>query len=171
MPASEQGAEHTDGRWLTNNRTLIFVRNGDDVLLLKRAPTMRIFPNRYNGVGGHIERGEDVLTSARRETLEETGLDVRDLRLRAVYLIDANAASGITVFAFTAYSDSRDFTFCDEGTLEWVPIAEITNRDLVEDLPVILPRILAMDDYAPPLFVHLSYNDSGEIQLTITEAG
>ncbi|MDX2140482.1 MAG: NUDIX domain-containing protein [Chloroflexota bacterium] len=166
MPASEQGAAHPDGRWLTINRTLTFVRNGEDVLLLKRAPTKRIFPNRYNGVGGHIERGEDVFTSAQREIVEETGLDVRDLRLRAIYLVDANAATGISVFAFTAYSDSRDLIECDEGTLEWVPIADITSRDLVEDLPIMLPRMLAMSDCDAPLFVHLSYNDAGEMQLT-----
>jgi 8-oxo-dGTP diphosphatase len=166
MPAAEQGAAHTDGRWLTINRTLVFVRNGDDVLLLKRAPTKRIFPNRYNGVGGHIERGENVLMSARREILEETGLLVRDIRLRAVYLVDAGETAGISVFAFTAYSDSRDLIDCDEGTLEWVPLTDIYSRNLVEDLPITLPRMLAMSDCDAPLFVHLSYNDAGEMQLT-----
>ncbi|MBL8118637.1 MAG: NUDIX domain-containing protein, partial [Anaerolineae bacterium] len=90
MSASEQGADATAGRWLTIPRTLCFVMNGSDVLLMKRSPHKKIFPNRYNGVGGHIERNEDPLSSARREILEETGLEVHDLQLRAVYNIDAN---------------------------------------------------------------------------------
>ena len=55
MSASEQGADATAGRWLTIPRTLCFVMNGSDVLLMKRSPHKKIFPNRYNGVGGHIE--------------------------------------------------------------------------------------------------------------------
>src|SRR5215510_13542135 len=108
MGANEQGASATSGRWLTIPRTLCFVTNGNDVLLMKRAPTRRIFPNRFNGVGGHIERGEDPLTSAKREILEETGLQVRDVRLRAVYNIDAGEANGIMLFVFTAISDTRE---------------------------------------------------------------
>src|SRR5262245_52850594 len=72
MGAVEQGANATQNRWLTIPRTLCFVLNGNDVLLMKRAPHKRVFPNRYNGVGGHIERDEDPLASARREIKEET---------------------------------------------------------------------------------------------------
>src|SRR5215475_12037744 len=115
MGASEQGANATENRWLTIPRTLCFVRNGDDLLLMKRVPHKRVFPNRYNGVGGHIERDEDPLTSARREIKEETGLDVRELRLRAVYNIDAGEATGIVLFVFTAWSDQREVTANSEG--------------------------------------------------------
>src|SRR4030095_8613577 len=89
MGANQQGANATQGRWLTIPRTLCFVTNGDDVLLMRRAPHKRVFPNQYNGVGGHIERDEDVYASAKREILEETGLQVDNLRLRAIYNIDA----------------------------------------------------------------------------------
>jgi 8-oxo-dGTP diphosphatase len=85
MGAKEQGADAVEGRWLTIPRAVCFVTNGDDVLLLKRGAHKRVFPNRYDGVGGHIERDEDILTGVKREVLEETGLTVRDVRLRAVY--------------------------------------------------------------------------------------
>ena len=48
-------------------RTLIFLTCRDLVLLLKGAPHKRLWANRYNGIGGHIERGEDVLTAAQRD--------------------------------------------------------------------------------------------------------
>lgn len=164
MGAKQQGADAASGRWLVIPRTLCFVLNGDDVLLMKRAPHRRVFPNQYNGVGGHIERDEDPYTSAKREILEETGLTTRDLRLRAVYNIDAGADTGIMLLVFTAISDERELTVeSPEGTLHWIPLAKFTEYDLVEDLAIILPRVLAMQPHDPPLFVHVSYDAADQI--------
>ena len=165
MGANQQGADATQNRWLTIPRTLCFVLNGSDILLMKRAPHKRVFPNRYNGVGGHIERYEDPLTSARREIFEETGLSVHDLRLCAIYNIDAGASTGIVLFVFIAQSESRDVIANDEGTLHWIPQANLLEYDLVEDLPIILPRILAMDTSTDPFFVHVSYDKNDQIQM------
>jgi 8-oxo-dGTP diphosphatase len=171
MGANEQGANATAGRWLTVPRTLCFILNGDDILLMKRAPHKRIFPNRYNGVGGHIERDEDPYTSAKREVLEETGLRVDNLRLSAVYNIDAGEASGIILFVFLGYSDRREvLSDTEEGTLHWVSQHDLAQLDLVEDLPLILPRILNRPENAPPLFVHVSYDANDQIQMRFAEA-
>ncbi|MCY4072385.1 MAG: NUDIX domain-containing protein, partial [Chloroflexi bacterium] len=102
MGARQQGADATQHRWLTMPRTLSFVINGDDVLMLKRDAGKRVFPNQYNGLGGHVERDEDVRSSALREIEEESGLSVHSLRLRSIHNIDAGEASGILLFVFTA---------------------------------------------------------------------
>lgn len=169
MGANEQGANATENRWLTIPRTLCFVFNGDDILLMKRAPTKRVFPNHYNGVGGHIERDEDPLTSARREIREETGLEVRDLRLRAVYNIDAGAVTGIVLFVFTGDTVQREVIANSEGSLHWVRLDQLAALDLVEDLPHLLPRLLAMQPNDPPLFVHLSYDADDVVQMRFAE--
>lgn len=166
MGAEQQGANATHGRWLVIPRTLCFVLNGDAILLMKRGPHKRVFPNQYNGLGGHIERDEDPLSGARREILEESGLQVRDLRLRSVHNIDAGQDTGIVLYVYTAMSDSREITVeSDEGTLEWVPIAQLDQYDLVEDLPFLLPRLLAMPYSAPPYSVHVSYDADDQIQM------
>lgn len=166
MGAKEQGADATNGRWLVIPRTLCFVFNGDAVLLMKRGAHKRVFPNQYNGLGGHIERDEDPLTAARREIIEESGLQVRDVRLRAVHNIDAGEATGIVLFVYSAFSDSREVVDeSDEGTLEWVPVADLDQYDLVEDLPLILPRIIEMADDAPPYSVHVSYDADDALQM------
>ncbi|HEX2905759.1 MAG TPA: NUDIX domain-containing protein [Phototrophicaceae bacterium] len=170
MGAQEQGANATAGRWVVIPRTLCFVLNGEDVLLMKRSPQRRVFPNRYNGVGGHIERDEDPLTSVRREITEETGLVVHDVRLRAVYNVDAGEQTGIVLFVFTAISDSREIIDCDEGTLHWIPRQQVLALDLVDDLPTILPRILKLSDADAPLFVHISYDGADRIQFKFAES-
>lgn len=170
MGADEQGATATDNRWMTIPRSLCFVLNGDDVLLMKRAPHRRVFPNKYNGVGGHIERDEDPLSGAIREIKEETNLDVHDVQLRAIYNIDAGYDNGIVLFVFTAISDRRDFVAqLNEGTLHWIPRDTVDTLDLVEDIPIILKRIFTMDDSAPPLFVHVSYDDNDVIQMRFAD--
>jgi 8-oxo-dGTP diphosphatase len=146
------------------------VFNGNDILLMKRAAHRRIFPNRYNGVGGHIERDEDPFSGAKREIKEETGLDVHDLQLRAVHHIDAGEETGIMMFVFTATSDNRVLRDTgEEGTLRWVARDEILALNLVDDLPQLLPRILAMGKTDPPFFAHISYDASDTIQIRFAE--
>jgi 8-oxo-dGTP diphosphatase len=166
MGRRDQGVAQSRGRYHVVPRTLCFITHGTDVLLLKGAPTKRIWPNRYNGVGGHIERDEDVLTAAMREMTEETGLRVDEVRLRAVIHIDADDPQiGILLFVFTARARSRDFHPSPEGTLEWVPQARLSNYELVEDLVELLPRILAMGPHDPPLFGRYHYDEKDQLRI------
>ncbi|MDQ7026069.1 MAG: NUDIX domain-containing protein [Anaerolineae bacterium] len=166
MGANEQGANATDNRWLTIPRSLCFVFNGNDVLLMKRGAQRRIFPNQYNGLGGHIERDEDPLSAAKREILEESGLSVHDIRLRSVHNIDAGEKTGIMLFVYTAQSDNRDFIDTgEEGSLHWIPIDKLTDYDLVEDLPLILPRLLETGATTQLYSVHVTYDKNDEIQM------
>jgi 8-oxo-dGTP diphosphatase len=146
-------------------RTLCFITHGDDVLLLRGAPDKRIWPNKYNGVGGHVEPDEDVYSAALREIEEEAGLAVRDLRLRGVINIPVNAQNktGILVLVFTAAADARATRQSAEGTLKWVSRDRLAALDLVEDLPTLLPRVLAMGSDTPPFFAHYRYDEQGRL--------
>lgn len=166
MGAEQQGAEATKGRWLTIPRTLSFVMNGDAVLLLKRAANNRVFPNQHNGLGGHVERDEDIYSSALREIEEESGLAVHSLTLRSIHNIDAGDATGILLFVFTAISETRALRGdCPEGKLEWIPKDRVFELDLVEDLPDLLARIFAMEEDQPPVYAHISYDECDRIVL------
>ena len=166
MGAKEQGARLTKDRWLTMPRTLSFVMNGGDVLLIKRAADRRVFPNQYNGLGGHIERDEDPCGGALREIEEESGLRAHSIRLRSIHNIDAGGESGILLFVFTAISQTRDLREdCPEGKLEWIARDEVFDLDLVEDLPELLARIFAMKDDQPPMFARVSYDEADKIAL------
>lgn len=160
MGKDKQGLDASSERYTVVPRTLCFILSpgGDDVLLLKGAPTKRIWPNQYNGIGGHMEPGEDVYTAAVREVREETGLAVWDVRLRGVINIPVEDRRGIVVFVFAARAESRRITPSKEGALEWISRAQLLSLDLVEDLPALIPRALDAPPGAPPFFGLYTYD-------------
>jgi 8-oxo-dGTP diphosphatase len=165
MPAADQGVALSQGRYTLIPRVLCFVTHGGDVLLLKGSPRKRLWPNKYNGLGGHVERGESVPAAARREIREEAGLAVRNLRLRGVITIDTGEAAGIGLFVFTAEALERAVTPSPEGSLHWVNPRELAGLDLVEDLRVLLPRVLALPPEAPCFGARTFYADDGRLSI------
>ncbi len=148
-------------------RTLVFLTYGDAVLLLKGAPTKRLYPNRYNGIGGHVEDGEDVLTGARREVREEAGLDVVNLGLRGV--IHVAGEPGVIVFVFAGKSPTRTVKPSAEGELVWIPMGQIPWEEAVPDLRLLLPRVLSAPPGSPVFFGRSVEHPDGRIDLTIEQ--
>ena len=171
MPKSDQGIDVSlqCQRYTVIPRTLVFITRGQRVLLLRGAPAKRIWAGKYNGIGGHIERDEDVYAAALREVREETGLAVEDLRLVGLINIDGDQPTGIMLFVFTATSRSGDPIPSEEGSLEWIKRHQLAQIDLVEDLSTILPRALDLPPDAPPFFAHYHYDE--QEQLIIRFAG
>ena len=107
MGKSDQGLRKGN-RYKSILRVLVFLRNNSDVLLLKGASNKNIWANLYNGIGGHVEVDEDILSAARRELLEESGLEIDNLELKAIVNIDAGDQDlGILMFAFIGWTANR----------------------------------------------------------------
>ena len=170
MAKSDQGIEVSfkRQRYTVIPRTLVFITRDERVLLLRGAPSKRIWANKYNGIGGHVERDEDIYTAALREVREETGLDVEDLRLAGLINIDGDQPTGILLFVFTAQSRSGEPIPSEEGALEWIARDQFAQIDLVEDLPAILPRALDLSLNAPPFFAHYHYDEQERLIIHFT---
>ena len=149
-------------RYLVVPRTLGFVLDGDEVLLIRRSMQRRIFPGKINGLGGHVEAGEDVRAAAEREIVEEAGIGVRDLWLAGVVNVDGNLGQaelldsgqmpGVMLFVFTAAASSRAVKASVEGELLWVPLSEVSHLDWVDGDPRMLLSALEAREKGRPFF-------------------
>ena len=172
MPASDQGV--SSDRYAVIPRVLILLIRDNQVLLLKGSADKRLWANRFNGIGGHIEPGEDPLSAAYRELFEETGL-YRDnttkasekltLWLCGVLLVNTGKNPGVCIFIFSGETGSESMRSSPEGTLHWVNLDQVESLPIVEDLPVILNRIKSMKQGDEPFFACSSY-DVGKITVS-----
>lgn len=148
-------------------RVLIFATRGDYLLLIKGAADKKTWPNLFNGIGGHIEKGEDVLTAAKREFQEETGLELHHPQLKMIVTIDINSSPGIGMFVFSGEAGEGTLLKTKEGTPTWVNPAELENLPLVEDLPTIIPLVFNAGKDDPIIFAHYSYQKDNQLSITI----
>ena len=165
MPQSDQGV--TKDRYAIIPRTAIFLRRGDSYLLLKGAPTKRLWANKYNGLGGHVERGEDVLSAAKRELFEETGLSAK-LWLCGTLIVDAGEM-GIGLYIFSGESLEGEPIPSEEGTGEWIRYEAISELPVVEDLPVLLSKIHTMRRGDPSFSARSYYDEDGVLIVEFAE--
>lgn len=165
MPLSDQGVNLD--RYMLIPRTAIFVRRSDSYLLLKGAPSKRLWAGKYNGLGGHIELGEDILSAARRELLEETSLEA-DLWLCGTVIVDTGQNPGICLYVFSGECGEGEPKPSEEGAAEWVRFEALDELPVVEDLPDLLGRIHKMKR-GEPSFAARSYYDGDKLVVKFGE--
>jgi 8-oxo-dGTP diphosphatase len=166
MPKSDQGVDHVCYHVIP--RTLVFLFNQKhQVLLLKGSSNKRLWAELYNGIGGHIEAGEDILEAAYRELEEETGIKGILLRFCAQILVDVSDQVGVTMFIFKGDYAGQDFIASTEGTLAWIDLDALDAYPLVEDLPELLPLIAAHQPTSPILIGKYTYGAHGDLEISI----
>lgn len=131
--------------------TLIYVLSPDRkrVLLIHR--NLKVDDNhygKYNGLGGKLERDEDVVAGAIRETKEEAGIVVRSLSLRGTISWPGFGRKGEDWFGFIFRADSFEgevFTKSEEGTLCWIDLDEVQSLPMWEGDKHFLPLVFSAD--------------------------
>lgn len=160
MPNTDQKV--AKDRYMIIPRTLIFVRRGEYFLLIKGKPDKRLWANKYNGIGGHIEQGEDIHSAAERELLEETGLCL-EINLIGIVTVDVEKEIGVGIFVFLGDYTEGKLISSSEGNLEWIHVNDLNRFPLVEDVHIFLNRILYMERRDPPFIAHSKYDKKNKL--------
>ena len=165
MPVSDQGVNLD--HFMLIPRVLIFLTRGNNILLLKGAKDKRLWAGLYNGIGGHIEQGESIISAVNRELHEETGLNSQILWLCGIITIDTQTNPGVVIFIYKGESTEDNLISSNEGLLEWVEQSQLMHLPLVGDLPTLLPKIIAMKQGDFPFIANISYNELGKIAVSL----
>lgn len=109
------------------NLIMIEDESGEKVVVERR--TKKDWPG-CTFPGGHVERGESFVDSAKREALEETGLEITDIRLCG--LKQWTDARRYIVICFAARACGGELRASDEGDVFWCRKSELASLDLAD---------------------------------------
>lgn len=110
--------------------------------------------------GGHVEKGENLVQSVIREVKEETGLDIKDLKLVGVNNNVSPNFNRYLVFLFKTKTFSGELKSSEEGKVFGVEKKNLKNYKLTpefSDLIEIFYNDSINENYAV-------WNDKGEVK-------
>ena len=95
--------------------------------------------------GGHVEPGEAFTNAAIRETFEETGLTVSNLKLCGVKQFQTREDARYVVFFYKTTQFSGTLQSSDEGEIFWISRKDLADYHLVEDF-LDMVKVMEQDD-------------------------
>ena len=95
--------------------------------------------------GGHVEPREAFTNAAIRETFEETGLTVSNLKLCGVKQFQTREDARYVVFFYKTNQFSGTLQSSDEGEVFWISRKDLADYHLVEDF-LDMVKVMEQDD-------------------------
>ena len=123
---------------------VIIIEDGK-VLLLKRGRTAPVYPSLWGFPGGGSEIGEDLEQCARRETMEETGLEVGELEyvgtkvgqtMKNVYFFKTDRCIG-EIEMEKVLDEHEDYA--------WVPLEDLGEYDVTPDTEMMIDKAIKLE--------------------------
>lgn len=134
-----------------------------EVLLLKRGPTAPWMPGKWNLPGGTVDSGETPEQTAIRETQEETGLEISNLKPLSKKTFSADGQQGTAHFFTTQqFKGDLDVTW-ENSEAQWVPKEKALEFDLVPGIKDALRSSLSAADPRRPRDRGLSMDQRGQL--------
>ena len=141
-----------------------FIKKDGKYLVLRRSVQKKYAPGVVHPVGGKVNANENALAAAIREVKEETGVDVHNIRLRAVLLeLEPHIGEPYNwlIFHFMADYLSGEVKDTEEGDLIWLTTEEFKKEKL---FPSVKPIVNYMFDRKNgPVFATFAYDDRKQI--------
>jgi 8-oxo-dGTP diphosphatase len=123
----------------------VFSPDGRRVLLIHRNARLGdLHLGKYNGLGGKLDPGEDVVAGLRREVREEAGIECEEVELAGTISWPGFGKQGEDWFGFVfrvTRFRGTPLAANPEGTLEWVEIERVPSLPLWEGDQFFLPFV------------------------------
>ena len=125
--------------------TLCYLRKDDSYLMLFRnKKEADINEGKWIGVGGKVKEDESPDEGLLREVYEETGLTLTDYACRGLITFITDQGENELMILYEGLAWEGTLTKdCDEGTLAWIPLAEIEALSLWEGDRLFMPALIA----------------------------
>ena len=124
---------------------------------------------KYNGLGGKLDPGEDVVAGLRREVREEAGIECDAVRLAGTISWPGFGKHGEDWFGFVfrigAFTGTP-LAANPEGTLEWVEVDRVLSLPLWEGDRFFLPFVF--DPAHPQFHGVMPYRDGRPVSWTVS---
>ena len=146
-------------------RTLCFIFYENNILLIRRPSGDHPWSNTLNAIGGHVEPSEGLYAAARREVLEEAGIEIPSLSLSGLVLITTGDVPDIVFAVFSGEVGDPQVTVSDEGLLDWFDVEAIPDNETMEDLPLLLERVMETRRVGSSFIAHYSYGVDGTLNI------
>jgi len=133
---------------IMTNTTLCYIEKDDSYLMmLRNKKKIDLNKGKWIGVGGHFEEGESPDECLIREVYEETGLALKEYRLRGIITFVSDEWDSEYMFLYTATSFEGELKECNEGTLKWIPKNQIPDLNLWEGDKAFLKKLFDEDEF------------------------
>lgn len=144
------------------NMCMIYDRDNDKILILDK-----VKKHGWEGltfVGGHVEKGEVLYDSCVREVFEETGLNVKNLKLKGTvsWIDERNNKRELGFLYYTEDFSGELIKENIEGELFWMGIEEFRNADGKSYSIDKIFDLYLNDDYTELM---IKWNQNDEIEL------
>jgi 8-oxo-dGTP diphosphatase len=151
----------------------IFSPDRQQVLMIHRNARADDFHfGKYNGLGGKLEAGEDVVSGFKREIREESALECERLELAGTISWPGFGKNGQDWFGFifrvTRWSGTP-LASNPEGSLAWVGVDQVLSLPLWEGDQLFLPLVL--DLASPPFHGLMPYRDGKPLSWSYSVLG
>lgn len=148
-----------------------FVEKDGKFLMLHRNENKRIMPGVWMAPGGHREHGEGLFEAARREIMEETGLTIKNLRVRATGVAYLEDLDQEVFFHFVKadYAGGEVIEDPADGELVWLTPEEILKLPTVlREIPGVLDYVV--DEKKPVVSYKVKYSVGNEMTQFLLES-
>ena len=130
------------------NTTLCYIEHKGKVLMLFRNKKKKdANEGKWIGIGGKFKENESPEECMLREVYEETGIELKKWKYRAVITFASDKWEGEYMHLFTATADTDEICTCNEGTLKWIDKEDILSLNMGEGDRVFLELLDKGEDF------------------------